>query len=223
MGSGQNWKKAGGFKVYRSGERKNALRIEIRQAALFLKMLCALILLVAVEYFLCGIYYRPLRQSDLLELDLGSALAAAVLCYWVSRKLMRDALEERIPFYVVAGLFLLFIFLAGGFFRFSAQLANGLLDFSNPEVYRIVVAEKKVSLFGGSLQEGPNPVAHMVYFGDWDNGNGNCELLLPPAAYYLVDPGGPLDIAVRPGFFHMAWLQAFQLVQAQVPQDVGGN
>lgn len=223
MGSKESWQKSGGFKAYRSGERKDALRIEIGRATLFLKLFCALILLVVVEYFLCGIYYRPVRQSDLLWLDLGCSLAAVALCYWVSRKLMRDALKERIPFYVVAVLFLIFTFLVGGFFRFSAQLANGLLDFNDPEVHRITVTEKKVSVFGGSLREGPNPMAHMVYFKDWDNGTGKCEILLPPAAYYLVDPTGPLDIAVRPGLFHMAWLQAFQLVQPQIPEGAGGN
>jgi len=215
MATRGDWKKAGGFKVHPVHERRDAIRIEIRRVYLFLKILAVFILVLAAEYPLCGIYYRLVRQSDMLWLDGACVLAAVLLCYWLSRKLIKDALKEKIPLYVVAGLFLLFAFLLSGFFRFSFQLANGCLDFSAPEVHRIIVTDKKITMFGGSVREGPNPIAHMVYFKDWDDGVGNCELLLPPSAYYVVDQGGPLDIAVRPGFFHLVWMQAYQLVQPQ--------
>lgn len=223
MTSKENWKKAGGFKVHRVYERRDALRIEIRRVYLFLKILAVFIVILAVEYPLCGIYYRLVRQSDILWLDGACVLAALLLCYWFSRKLIKDALKERIPVYVVAGLFVLFAFLMGCFFRFSFQLANGFFDFSDPEIHRIIVTDKKVTIFGGSVQEGPNPMAHMVYFKDWADEEGNCELLLPPAAYYVVDQGGPLDIAVRPGLFHVAWMQVFQLVQPQIPESLDQN
>jgi hypothetical protein len=223
MAPQEDWKKKGGFKVHRVRERRDALRIEIRRVYLFLKVLLLFLALLAVEYPLCGIYFRLVRQRDAFWLDLGCALAALALCSWLSRKLIRDALKEKVPVYVVAGLFLFFTFLLTGFFRFSFQLANGLLDFSYPEVHRVVVTDKKISIFGGSIREGLNPMAHMIYFKDWNDGEGDCELLLPPDAYYMVDQGGPLDIAVRPGFFHLTWMQAYQLVQPQVPQGISQN
>ncbi len=223
MATQESWEKAGGFKVRPVSDRRDALRIEIRQVYLFLKILAVFIVVMVVEYILCGIYFRLVRRNDIFWLDGACALAALVFCYRLSRKLIKDALKEKIPVYIVAGLFLLFAFFTGCFFRFSFQLANGYLDFSDPEIHTVIVTDKKISLFGGSLQEGPNPMAHLVYFHDWDNGDENCELLLPPSVYYVVDRGVPLEIAVRPGFFHAPWVQAFQTVHSPLLDGLNQN
>jgi hypothetical protein len=187
--------------------------MEVSRLYLILKIFWGFIVVLIVEYFCCGIYFRLVRESDFVRVDWICALSALALCYWIVRKLIRSALKEGIPIWVVAAFFLFLSALLGCFLRYSLQLANGLLDFSDPETRVIVITDKKISPFGGSIKEGVNPVAHMVYFRDWDNGDESCELLTPSAFYYFIDTGSRLELSVRRGFFHLAWVEDYQVVK----------
>src|SRR5580692_6885024 len=153
---------------------------------LFLKIFVFLGALLAVEYVCCGIYFRLVRHSDFLKADLICGSSAVGLCYLIFRRLIRSALKEKIPVLVVAAIFVFFCLFGGCLLRFSLQLANGLLDNSESQTRVVVIASKEISSFGGSFKEGPNPMAHLIYFSDWDNGRGNCELLVPAYFYYTV-------------------------------------
>jgi hypothetical protein len=208
-----DWKKAGGFESQPELERPEALKIEIRRVTFYLKIFAVLTALLIVEYVLCGVYFRLVRHADFWKMDLACALCALGLCYWISKKPLRAALKERIPVWAVAAFFLAFWFLSCCFLRYSAQLVNGLLDFSDPETRVVYVTGRKISPFGGSIREGLNPAAHLIYFQDWDEGGGTCELLAPPALYYFADPGTPVGITFRHGFFGLPWVVDFQLLQ----------
>jgi hypothetical protein len=178
---------------------------------LLLKIFALFVALLIVEYVCCGIYFRLVRHSDFLIADWICALSGIGLCYLIFRKLIHSALQEKIPVLLVGALFLFFSFLLGSFLRFSLQLANGLLDSSDSQTRVVVVSGKEISSFGGSFKEGPNPMAHLIYFHDWDNGNGNCELLVPAYFYYTVGPGTRVELSLHRGFFHWAWVEDFQM------------
>ncbi len=182
---------------------------------LILKIFLFFIGVLIAEYVGCGIYFRLVRHSDFWKADLICGFSAVGLCYGIFKKLIRSALKEKVPALLVAAFFLLFSFLLGCFLRFSLQLANGLLDGSEPQTRLVVVGSKDISSFGGSFKEGPNPMAHLVYFPDWDNGEGSCELLVPAYFYYMVGPGTRMELTLRQGFFHLAWVEDFQMVDSQ--------
>ena len=194
--------------------------MEVSRLYLILKIFLGFIVVLIVEYFCCGMYFRLVRESDFVRADWICALSALVLCYWIVRKLIHSALKEGIPFWVIAAFFLFLSALLGCFLRYSLQLANGLLDFSESETHVIVIADKKISAFGGSIKEGVNPVAHMVYFRDWENNDENCELLVPSVFYYFVDNGSSLEMTFRRGLFHLAWVENFQVYK---PPRLTGN
>lgn len=186
--------------------------MDTKRASFLFKLFAFFIFTLVAEYVFCGIDYRLVRHSDFLTVDLISAIAGIGLCYWFSRKLIKTALKEQVPRWLVASVFLILWFLLSFFLRFSIQLANGLLDFSQPVTQIVTVTDKKISALGGSFKEGPSPMAHLVYFGDWDNGGGACELLVPPSIYYTAGPGTRVEISVRRGFLRLAWLDDFQIV-----------
>ncbi len=186
--------------------------MQISRFYFLLELFALFIALVIGEYFLCGIYFRLVRHTDFLKVDWFCAIFAILLCYWIFRKLIRSALKEQIPFFVVAFFFLFFSCLLGFFLRFSLQLANGLLDFSDPETRVIVVTDKKISRFGGSIKEGINPMAHMIYFHDWDESGENAELLTPQDFYYSVDNGSLVQLTLRQGLFHFSWVEDYQIM-----------
>jgi hypothetical protein len=185
--------------------------MQISRLYLLLKIFVLFIILLIVEYVCSGIYFRLVRHSDFLIADLICGISATGLCYLIFRKLIRGALQDKIPVLLVGVLFLFFCFLLGCFLRFSLQLANGLLDTSEPQTRVVVVESKEISALGGSFKEGPNPMAHLIYFRDWDNRNGNCELLVPAYFYYTVGPGTRVELSLHQGFFHWAWVEDFQM------------
>jgi hypothetical protein len=164
-----------------------------------------------VEYVFSGIFYRLTRISDFLTVDLISGLSAIALSWWIFRKLIRTAFKEKTLRFAVVGFFLFFYFLSACFLRFSLQLANGLLDWSEPQTIVVVISSKQISSFGGSLREGPGSQAHLIYFHDWKNNRENGELLIPPYLYYTLGLGTPLELKVRQGFFHWAWVEDFKI------------
>jgi hypothetical protein len=184
-------------------------------------LLCLLVLFIAVvigEYLCCGVYYRLVRQSDFPLVDLICGISALILCYFIFRNSIKSALKEQIPLWVVALFFLFFSCLLGCFLRFSLQLANGLLDFSQPEIHLVTVHSKKITSFGGSIKEGINPMAHMIYFHDWDQSGGMCELLTPQDFYYSVDDGSMMQLSLRQGLFHLPWVEDYQgMVPRRMP------
>ena len=186
--------------------------MEVNRFYLFLKIFVAFIVILIVEYPFCGIYFRFVRHIDFFRVDLICVLSAIGLCYLIFRKLIKAALKERIPFLVVIVCFLALCFLLSCFFRFSIQLANGLLDFSDPETRVVYVSDKKISSFGGSFKEGPNPMAHLIYFHDWDNTDEICELLTPPSIYYFTNIGTPVEMTLRQGFFYLPWVEDFRIL-----------
>jgi len=119
------------------------------------------------------------RSSDISNADWICGLSAAGLCLLAFWKLIRSALKERIPLIVITLFFLLFSALLGCFLRFSYQLVDGFLDTSDPETHIVAVTSQKISPFGGSIKDGINPVAYMVYFHDWDDSLESCELRVP--------------------------------------------
>ena len=166
------------------------------------------------EYFLCSIYFRFIRNVDFVRVDLICAFLGLVsLAFSRFKKIVREGRKENIHWSVILALYLIASALLGFSFRFSVQLANGLLDFSPPESHVIIVEDKKISSFGGSLREGMNPIAHMIYFHDWENSALKCEMLTPlQDFYYAVDPGSRVGLTIRRGLFHLAWVEDYQIL-----------
>jgi hypothetical protein len=181
-----------------------------------LKIFCFFVALVIAEYFACSVYFRFIRDSDYFKVDWICALSSLVLCHFIFRKLIRGALREKIPVLVIAGFFLFFTCLLGLFLRFSLQLANGWLDYSEPETRVVIVSDKKISSFGGSIKEGMNPMAHMIYFHDWDDYGQKCGMLTPQDFYYDVDIGTNVELTLRQGFFHWPWVEDYQAVKPRL-------
>jgi hypothetical protein len=57
-----------------------------------------------------------------------------------------------------------------------------------------------------------NPLAHMIYFHDWENSALKCEMLAPQDFYYAVDPGSLVGLTIRQGLFHLAWVEDYQIL-----------
>jgi len=188
--------------------------MEIRKAYFYFKILVVFIVALVVEFPLTGVYYRLVRERDFLTVDVISVSTSIGLFYWLCRKLLQTAWREHILFKTIMVCFLIFCILGTCFFRFTIQLANGFLDRSVPEIRVVVVTSKDTSVFGGSFKEGPSPLAHLIYFQDWDNPAGSCELLVPPSVYYFAGSENPLELAVRRGFFHLPWVEDFQLLKS---------
>jgi hypothetical protein len=180
--------------------------------------------LVLAEYFLCGVYFRLIRPSDSLRLDAACLLGSPLLCYWAFHRLLKKALQERIPHGVITVFFLICTALLGFFLRFTVQLANGGLDPSGPEEHLVIITDKRISSFGGSIQEGLNPMAHLVYFHDnWEPGDEKCALWTPDDFYFSVDVGGILQLSVRRGLLRMPWVEDFQALDTRIlPRAEGG-
>ena len=189
--------------------------MEIRKAYFYFKILVVFILALVIEFPLTGVYYRLVRERDFLTVDIISASTSIVLFYWLFRKLLQTAWKEHILFKTLLACFFTLGVLGTCFFRFTIQLVNGFLDGSVPETRIVVVTGKDTSVFGGSFKEGPSPLAHFIYFQDWDNPAGSCELLVPPPVYYFAGPGNPVELAIRHGFFHLPWVEDFQLLKSQ--------
>ena len=156
--------------------------------------------------------YRFVRNADLWGSDLICALFAASLCYFSFKKLMKQALKEEIPLYAVLAAFFTLTFLLCCFLRLNLQIANGLLDSSQPESKIVVVTHKESSAFGGDVKEGLSSIAYFIYFPDWEDKNRNCELLVPFAFYYSVGPGLNVELAVRKGFFRIPWIEDCRVI-----------
>lgn len=185
--------------------------METKTAYLYLKMFSVFIAVLIMEYVLSGIYFRLIRHSDIYLVNSLCAAATLYLTYRLLKKTIREALKEKIPLALAAACFLVFWFLTACFFRFSVQLVNGLFDFSNPEARVVLVTGKGTSALGGSFQEGPNPLAHLLFFQDWDHPRWSCELLVPPPIYYTASPGLPIEITVRRGLFGLPWVEDYDL------------
>ncbi len=186
--------------------------MQISRLYLFLKLFAVFIALVIGEYFACSAYFRFVRQPDFLKVDWVCGISAIVLCYGIFRNLIKNALKERIPWVVMALFFLFFSGLLACFLRFSVQLANGWLDPSDPETHLVAVTSKKITPFGGSIKEGINPMAHMIYFHDWDQSGETCEMLAPQDFYYSVDDGSMVQLTLRQGLFHLPWVADYQVM-----------
>ncbi len=193
--------------------------MKLKSVYLIFKIFIVFMAVLIAEYYFCGIYYRLIRRSDFIIVNSACGISGLGLGYLILRKLIRNALEEKLPPPAVWAFFLVFCFLLGFFLRFSVQLANGLLDSSDPESRVVVVMDKKVSSFGGSFKDGPNPMAHLIYFQDWDDSGANCEMLISPVYYYSAGIGTRLVLTVRRGFLHMSWVSDYQLL---TPTSNGG-
>jgi hypothetical protein len=170
------------------------------------------ILLLLGEYIYCSMNFRFVRNGDLWGTDLFCELLSVSLCYFLLRKLMRQALKEEIPFYAVLAVFFTLTFLLCCFLRLNLQIANGLLDNSLSETKMVVVDHKESSAFGGDVKEGLSSIAYFIYFPDWDDKNKNCELLVPFAFYYSVGPGISIELAIRKGFFRIPWIEDYRVI-----------
>lgn len=185
--------------------------MELSRLYLIFKIFLCFIAVLIVEYLGCGIYFRFVRNSDFFRVDWICGLSAAGLCFLIFRGFIKSAREERIPLIVIALFFLFFSALLGCFLRFSLQLVNGWFDVSDPETHVVVVTAQKISPFGGSIKDGINPLAYMVYFHDWDDSLENCEMRVTHDFYYAIDPGTGLELAVRKGFFHWPWVEDYRV------------
>jgi hypothetical protein len=183
-----------------------------KHAAFLFKIFVLFIFILVAEYVLSGMYFRLVRHSDFILVNMLSVVAGIGVGYWLLRKLIPLALKEQVPRWVIAVVLSVFCFLLVCFFRFSIQLTNGALDFAPAETQIVTLTGKNISALGGSFRDGPSPMAHLVYFGDWNNEGGTCELLITPAIYYTAGPGSRMEISVRKGLFNIPWVDDFQIV-----------
>lgn len=117
--------------------------MQISRFYFLLKLFSLFVALVIAEYLACSACFRFVRQSDFLTVDWICGISSLILCYLIFRNLIKDAFKEQIPFLAVALFFLFFSSLIGFFLRYSLQLANGLLDFSNPKPISSRSTQKK--------------------------------------------------------------------------------
>jgi hypothetical protein len=170
-----------------------------------------LISLVA-EYLFCSANYRFIRTWDLWITDLICQLLAVGFCYWIFRRLMKEALKEKVHLSIVLTLFMVLSFLLGCFFRLTLQITNGLFDGSDPETKMVVVASRDSSVFGASIKDGLNAMAYYIRFPDWDDKNKNCELLIPYSVYFEVGSGTNVELSVRKGFLGLSWVEDYRIM-----------
>ena len=178
---------------------------------IFISFILFILLLVA-EYLYCSVCFRFIRTWDLWATDLICMLLSVLFCYWFFRKLIKEALREKIHITIVLACFLIFIFLFGCFLRLTLQIANGLFDSSDPETKTVVVSSRDSSVFGASIKDGLNSMAYFVYFPDWDNKDKNCELLIPYSIYFEVGYGTNMELSVRKGVFGLLWVEDYRVM-----------
>jgi hypothetical protein len=170
-----------------------------------------LILLVS-EYLYCSANFRFIRTWDLWTTDLICTILSLLFCYWFFRKLIGEAIKEKIHLAIVLSFFFVLSFLFGCFLRLNLQIANGLFDNSDPENKMVVVSSRNSSIFGASIKDGLNSMAYFVYFPDWDNKDKNCELLIPYSIYFEVGYGTSLELSVRKGVFGLSWVEDYRVM-----------
>jgi hypothetical protein len=168
------------------------------------------IVLLVGEFLYCSANFRFIRSSDLWIADLICAILALGLCYVAFKKVIKLALQEKVPMAIIVVLFLILSCLLGWFLRFNLQIANGLLDPSEPETIRVIIARKETSVLGGSIKDGMNPMAYYIDFPDWDSKDKNCQLLVPYPFYFSVGEGSTVELLIRKGLFNIAWIEAYQ-------------
>jgi hypothetical protein len=168
------------------------------------------IVLLVGEFLYCSLNFRLVRSSDLWITDLICAMLALVLCYAAFKKIIKLALQEKVPAAIIMILFLILSCLLGWFLRFNLQIANGLLDTSDPETIRVIINHKETSALGGSIKDGVNPMAYYIDFPDWDNKDQNCQLLVPYPFYFSVGEGSTVELLAHKGLFHLPWVEAYQ-------------
>ncbi len=170
------------------------------------------ILLLVAEYLFCSANYRFIRTWDIWASHLICLFLATGLCYWFFRRLIKEALAEKIHLSIVLILFLILSFLLSCFFRLTLQITNGLFDNSDPETKMVVVASRDGSVFGASIQDGLNAMAYFIRFPDWDDKNKSCELLIPYSIYFEVGYGTNVELSVRRGLFGLPWVEDYRVM-----------
>jgi hypothetical protein len=185
-----------------------------------LQALLVFIIFISVllaEYFSCSVLFRFVRSSDFLIIDTICGLLGIVFCYLIFKRLIGAALNEGVPKFLIWGFFILFAVLLSVFLRFTLQLTNGWLDYAEGETKNVTVTDRKISALDGSIQEGINPTAHLIYFKD-DN-DVKYEMLVPLSFYYSVDGGSRLAISLRQGLFHLPWIDAYQSLNYETNKE----
>jgi hypothetical protein len=168
------------------------------------------IVLLVAEFLYCSANFRFIRSNDLWTADLICAVLGLVLSYVAFKKVIKLALQEKVPVTIIVILFLILSCLLGWFLRFNLQIANGLLDPSEPETIRVIITHKETSVLGGSIKDGMNPMAYYIDFPDWNNKDQNCQLLVPYPFYFSVSEGSTVDLLVRKGLFNLNWIEAYE-------------
>jgi hypothetical protein len=186
----------------------------VKKFGLILLSFGLFLLLLVSEYLFCSSNYRFIRIQDLWIADLLCQLLAAGFCYWVFRRLMKEALKEKIHLGIVITLFLILNSLFGCFLRLTLQITNGFLDGSEPQTVNIVVASRNSSVFGASIADGLNSMAYYIDFPDWYNQEKNCELLIPYSIYFEVGSGTHVELSVKKGFFGLPWVEDYRVMDA---------
>jgi hypothetical protein len=177
---------------------------------LFTLFSISFIILLVGEFLYCSANFRFVRSSDLWITDLICAVLGLVFCYAAFKKVIKLALQEKVPAVIIVISFLILSCLLGWFLRFNLQIANGLFDGSEPETIKVIITHKETSVLGGSIKDGVNPMAYYLDFPDWDNKDKNCQLLVPYPFYFSVGEGSTVELLVRKGLFNIAWIEAYQ-------------
>jgi hypothetical protein len=196
--------------VFRLGSRTSFMTF--KKFGLILIGSIVFILVLVAEYLFCSSEYRFIRIRDLLATNLISLFLAISLCYLFFRKLMKEALTEKIHLSLVLTFFWVLSFLLGCFFRLTFQIGNGLFDGSYPETKIVVVASRNSSIFGASIKDGLNAMAYYIDFPDWDNMEKSCELLIPYSIYFEVGSGTNMELSVKSGFFGLPWVEDYRVM-----------
>jgi len=182
----------------------------VRKFGLILISFGFFLILLVGEYLYCSANFRFIRLWDLWVIDLICGLLSMGLCYWFLKSLMKEALKEKIHLAIVLAFFLILSFLLGCFLRLTFQIANGLLDDSDPTTKVVVVSSRDSSVFGASIQDGLNSMAHFIHFPDGDG--KDCELLIPYSIYFAVGTGINVQVEVRNGFFGLPWIETYRIM-----------
>ena len=169
-------------------------------------------ILLVGEYLYCSANFRFIRTWDLWTTDLICMILSTLFCYWFFRKLIREALKEKIHIIIVLACFLTFNFLFGCFLRLNLQITNGLFDNSDPETKVVVVTSRNSSVFGASIKDGLNAMAYFIHFPHWDDKDKDCELLIPYSIYFEVGYGTNVELSVRRGLFGLPWVEDYRVM-----------
>jgi hypothetical protein len=170
------------------------------------------ILLIVGEYLYCSVDFRFIRTGDLWTTDLICIILSALFCCWFLRKLVREALQEKIHLAIVLSFLVVLSFLFGCFLRLNLQIANGLFDNSDPETKMVIVASRDSSIWGASIRDGLNATAYYIHFSDWDGKNKNCELLIPYSIYFEVGAGTNVELSIKKGLLGLEWVENYRIM-----------